>query len=445
MRSSCMVTPSKPTPNDLLSFSKMDLMVPMNHFPPVIFFYKPNHNNNNNLTNQSAAVETIKNSLKRILVHYYPFSGRFRRINIKGDQQLVLECNAMGVQFFEADYLNVKMSDYIELFDPDKATKKLVPHVDYSIPIEEWPLMLVQVTKFSCGGLSLCLLISHTLVDGVAMYNFIKLWTKLGSRFDHSGFKAPPLLLGCSNATEVLQKETTPVVMKVFAEQIKKLKKEVNEENTHLHRPYSTYEVVAAHIWRCACMARQGDKDQPTVIRIVADIRNRLKPKIPKNFVGNVVLPVLTPTCLYGEILSNRLSYTAQKIREATVVLTDEYIRSALDYAEKMEAKQVHALGYESKGGYFYGNPNLSVGSVIGVPIYDVDFGWGKPVFYSPGNLGSQDGKLFMAPSPDGDGSLFIHLRFQTQYFQAFKEFFYGVDQKDDIIYHTAQSNQARL
>ncbi|KAJ7943910.1 Hydroxycinnamoyl-CoA shikimate/quinate hydroxycinnamoyl transferase [Quillaja saponaria] len=179
-------------------------------------------------------------------------------------------------------------------------------------------------------------------------------------------------------------------------------------------------------MWRCACKAQQGDKNQPTVVRLVGDIRNRLKPTIPLNFTGNVVLPVLTPTCRFGDILSNPLSFSAQKIREAIETSTSEHVRAALDHAENLQ--HVDSLRYGNREGYFYGNPNLAIGSVIGLPLYDVDFGWGKPVYYDPGNIGTVYGKSLIIPSPCGDGSLFIQLRLQTQHMEAFKKFFYDLE-----------------
>ncbi|KAJ7943907.1 spermidine hydroxycinnamoyl transferase-like [Quillaja saponaria] len=463
--SSCLITPSEPTPNGILRFSQMDLMVPLHHIPSFLYFYKPNHHNN--ITPSSyALIEKMKESLGRILVHYYPLAGRLR--SIEGDQ-LVLECNAMGVEFLEAES-NAKVSDYTEFAEPNKIFKDLATQFDYcSTPVEQWPLLLVKVTKFSCGGLCLCVAFSHIMVDGWALFPFIKSWAKLGRGedleedeipfhdrsiwktlippfdhelnpqrcidgqiADHSGFKAPPLLLGCSDSKEEQKKETTFEVLKITREQIEKLKEEANQKQTlpsafdAFGRPYSRYEVVAAHMWRCACMARNGDKNQPTAIRIVADLRKRLKIDHLKCYFGNAVIPVLTPTCLYGDILSNPLSFSAQKIREATVMLTDEYLRSTLNHAENnMDAKKVHALSYESKNGYFYGNPNLSIGSLIGLPIYDGDFGWGKPAFMSLGTLGAHDGKSMIVPSPDGDGSFFVHLRLQTQHMETFKKFFY--------------------
>ena len=57
----------------------------------------------------------------------------------------------MGVQLLEA-YSEAEL-DELGDFAPTDAVRDLVPKVDYTTPIEEWPLLLVQVARFRCGGL----------------------------------------------------------------------------------------------------------------------------------------------------------------------------------------------------------------------------------------------------------------------------------------------------
>ncbi|KAJ7949107.1 Shikimate O-hydroxycinnamoyl transferase [Quillaja saponaria] len=436
---SCTVIPSEPTPNGLMGLSHFDQIQGMKHAPSNLFFYKQDHNS----STIADVTKRLKDSLSKILVPYYPLAGRLCRIQ----GRVELECNAKGVQFVEAicDDQGKVVDDYID-FEPTEAVNDFIPTIDYNtIPLEEWPLLLVQLTRLSCGGLCVGIAVSHTVCDGWSQFRFINSWTKLAKeegnwdvnnetmqplhnrtllksmghcppRFDHREFKAPPALLGCSDTKTEQDKPISVAVLRVSRDQIENLKKEAQTE--------STYEAIAAHMWRCACKARKGDTNQPTSILSVADIRNRFKPRIPPSYFGNAILPTLTPICLFGEILSNPLSYTAQKISESIQNLTDDYIKSTIDFV-KIHQQCVDSLRIGSPTGHYHGNPNLNIGCLISLPAYDADFGWGKPVYFGVGSFISVDGRSFIMPGPAADGSIVINLRLQTQHMEAFKKFFY--------------------
>lgn len=139
--------------------------------------------------------------------------------------RLELDCCAAGARFIEASSA-AKLDDYSE-FTPSDVVRKLAPDVDYNSPIEDIPMFLVQVTRFSCGGLVISLNISHTLVDGVSAITFINSWASMARgekttksilqplhdknvlqpqksfrsrRFHHSEYDVLPLLIGYSNS-----------------------------------------------------------------------------------------------------------------------------------------------------------------------------------------------------------------------------------------------------
>jgi shikimate O-hydroxycinnamoyltransferase len=136
----------------------------------------------------------------------------------------------------------------------------------------------------------------------------------------------------------------------------------------------------------------------------------------------------VTSTCLYGELLSKPLSYVAGVIREAADRMTDEYIRSALDFMTSQEQVGSLRINFSVQGNTeetsFPGNPNLVIPSWIKLPLYGTDFGWGKPVHVGPGML-TVEGKSLIMPTPANDGSLIVALCLQTQCMDSFKKFFY--------------------
>lgn len=144
INSTSTVVPSEPTPTRLLRLSKSDQMMQRSH-EPVVFFYKPLNHNKTNPT--PFHFETMKNSLSRVLVQYYLVAGRLRCIH---SGRLELHCNAMGALLLEA--FSEERLDELGDFAPNGKLQNLVPKFDYNTPIEEWPLLMVQITGFRCGG-----------------------------------------------------------------------------------------------------------------------------------------------------------------------------------------------------------------------------------------------------------------------------------------------------
>ena len=342
------VTPNQETPKGCLSLSDSDQIGRWTHVP-TIYIYKGKHN--------CDVIERIRDSLSKILVDDYPLAGRLSWIE---GGRLKLDCNAKGATLLEAETIKA-LAEYGD-FSPKEPIKELIPKVDYSQPIEEIPLLLVQVTRFHGDeGVAVGVAYSHPLSDGLAAIRFINAWAKVARgdtldpkempfldrtvlkyphppptptpHFDHPEHKPLPLILGSSDNTAEKTKETTVALLKLAPDQVEKLKRRANtngQSQTQGLRPYSRYEVLGAHIWRCASKARELKENQPTVVRFNGDIRSKLNPPLPQNYFGNALAATVTPTCCVGDIISQPLSYAAQKIREAVDMLTDEYIRSQL-------------------------------------------------------------------------------------------------------------------
>ncbi|KAF8393006.1 hypothetical protein HHK36_021247 [Tetracentron sinense] len=204
-------------------------------------------------------------------------------------------------------------------------------------------------------------------------------------RFDHEEFSTPPFLFGRTDEKEQRKMETTVAMLKLSKGQVEKLKKKANEG--HIGQPYSRYEALAGHIWRCACKARGHENHQMTKIHVAVDCRNRLQPHYRR---GTSVMLCCrqrrrAASASYWE---SPLGHASGLIREAVERVTDEYI------------------------------------SWMGLPIYGADFGWGREFHMGPGALGF-DGKSFILPDPDVDGSFVVPLRLQVDFMDAFKKFLY--------------------
>ncbi|XP_008231463.1 PREDICTED: spermidine hydroxycinnamoyl transferase-like [Prunus mume] len=450
IKSSYVLKPAEATWQGCQTLSEWDQIGCITHVG-IIYFYRPDQHC---VTPTDAIANTLKDSLRRALVPFYPLAGRLRWIE---GGRLELDCNGMGVQFIEAES-DLKLDDLGD-FSPSPESHSLLPTVDYNLPIHELPLLFVQLTRFKCGGFSLALEISHAVTDGQSACHFIGEWAKLARGepvgvmpfldgqaflarhlpaptqvFDHIEFNQPPNLLGQSDDLQESKMKTTLTMLRLTKEQVDKLKQMANEgtnfNNSDTKRPYTRYETLAGHIWRCASRSRNHKDEQPTALMVCVDFRCRIKPQLPEGYFGNAVF-YMPATSLAGDLLSKPLGYASSRIREAVEKVTMDYVLSAHERLKnEPDLTRFQDLHYakESERGPFNGNPNIGVLSWLRLPIYGLDFGWGKEIYMGPGPH-DFDGDSMILPGADGDGSVVVALSLQVAHIDVFKKHFY-----EDII-----------
>ncbi|KAH7855719.1 hypothetical protein Vadar_028089 [Vaccinium darrowii] len=439
MKGCYTIKPAEPTPASGIVISDCDQDKPITH-APVIYVYCPPGN-----FSYRSALESIKVSLSKALVHFYPLAGCLKLVGEGG--RVELECNSVGVGFCEAES-DAELADFGD-FCPTPELRSLIPSVAYSTPLHEIPLLLVQITRFRCGGLSLGLAISHVMADGTSLRNFMSVWAQIARgnpldvvlpyldrtallardpptlRYNHERFDPPPLLMNQSDSDEERNKRTTVVMLHLSKTQVERLKNMANDSRAIESRPYSRYEAVAGHLWRCTCKAREHKNDQITKLYFQVNIRDRMKPPLPRGYFGNAIIRVAA-TSRSGKLMTMPLSYGSSKIREAIEMVTHDYVKSAFDFV-KVQPNLTRFRTYHtvrSTHGAFYGNPNVEVTSSLGLPQKGVDFGWGKEIHMGPGSV-AFDGKSFIMDGPNEDGSLIVALRLQVGHMDALKELFY--------------------
>ncbi|XP_062079550.1 spermidine hydroxycinnamoyl transferase-like [Humulus lupulus] len=444
---SYMVKPAEPTWKGFQALSEWDQTGLITHVP-TIYFYRPSDEWSRPTDKVSA---TLRESLSRALVPFYPLAGRLRFLP---GGLLELNCNAEGVQFTEAE----SDSQLEELGDfSSKYYHHLTPAVDYTRPIDELPFLVIQLTRFSCGGISLGVTISHAVVDGPSALHFFSEWAglargeklettplldrkclragdlPLGSPiFNHLEHNSLPILVGELDSKEESEKETSVAMLRVTKEQLKKLKRIANEgRDSKTTRPFTRYEMLAGHVWRCACKARKHNKEQETALAVSVDVRSRIEPPIPSSYFGNASFSVLAKSSS-GELVSKPLSFAASRIRETVESVTSEYIWSNIEYLKNQEDltkfRDLQISTFDKEP--FYGNPNISVVSWLRLPLYGLDFGWGEELCMTLGTHGCDDFDgdvvLLSDPSSRDDGSLVVAMSLQVQHMDSFKKHFYG-------------------
>ncbi|CAL1358703.1 unnamed protein product [Linum trigynum] len=435
------VTGSRPRSqhHQRLWLSNLDLLHGRIHVRTV-FFYRPGDDTYYSSSPASKEISyfdarLLKDALSQALVAFYPFAGRLAR-DEKG--RLEVHCNGEGALFREAE-ADVSLDELGE-FKPGAELLKLLPSVDYSRGISSYPLLLLQVTRFRCGGVSLGIGTHHSLVDGESAMSLINAWANTGRgfppvvspfldrtilrarnppdpKFHHSEYDPSPVLInGTPNRTE---NPTAMAVLTFTPDQLNALKKQV-DPNQYEAGYYSTYQILTAHIWRCVSRARGLADDQQTRLHMSVDGRSRLtNPRVPSGYFGNMIFHA-APTALVGELVSEPIVRTLERIRRAVDRMDDEYLRSAIDYLEDpVDPNGVMQVPETCR------SPNLKIISWIRLPFEFTDFGWGRPTDYRPASLFEGKGNLLPW---NGDGSLSLAICLEADAMVSFQQLVHDID-----------------
>ncbi|KAF2301518.1 hypothetical protein GH714_025402 [Hevea brasiliensis] len=369
VKESSLVQPAEETPRRCLWNANVDLVVPRFHTPSV-YFYRPTGAPNFFDPN------VVKEALSKALVPFYPMAGRLRRDE---DGRIEIDCNAEGVLFVVAETSSV-IDDFGD-FAPTLELKKLIPTVDYSGGLSTYPLLVLQLTFFKCGGVALGVGMQHHAADGFSGLHFVNTWSDMGRGLDitippfidrtllrardppqpafhHIEYQPPPAL---KVPAENLKPDSTTVsIFKLTRVQLNILKARAKEDGNTIS--YSSYEMLAGHVWRSTCKARGLEDDQESKLYIATDGRSRLRPQLPPGYFGNVIFTA-TPIAAAGDLQSKPTWYAAGRIHDALVRMDNDYLRSALDYLELQP--DLSAL---VRGAHTFKCPNLGLLAGLGCP-----------------------------------------------------------------------------
>ncbi|PWA35557.1 transferase, Chloramphenicol acetyltransferase-like domain protein [Artemisia annua] len=278
-----------------------------------------------------------------------------------------------------------------------------------------------EVTYFKCGGVSLGVGMHHYVADGPSGTHFTSTWSYIARGLD---LALPPFidrtLLRARDppepvfehmeyqftSLEIPSDETKLSIFTLSRDQLNLLKLNSKEDGKN-KTSYSSFETLSGHVWKCMCAARRLPDDQDTKLYIATNGRDRLQPPLPLGYFGNAIFST-TPIALAGKIKSNPSWYAASKIHDAIVKRNNDYLRSAIDYLELQPDLKVLISGVAGS----YKSSNLYITSWVRLSIYDVDFGWGRPIFV--GHIPNV-GEVTVLPSPIDDGSLSIVISLQAQ------------------------------
>ncbi|XP_028804859.1 BAHD acyltransferase At5g47980-like [Neltuma alba] len=362
----------------------------------LLFLY---HNIGNEVTIHDK-FERLKTSLSQTLTHFYPFAGRFK-------DNKVIECNDEGVEFRETR-VHGFLSDILKQPDTD-LLHQFVPAYDAHL-LSEF-LMKVQANIFHCGGLAICVSLSHKIADASTMGSFIKAWscTAVGCMTESM---LPKYILG-----SLFPSIDSPIVLPTFelrrhlnfitrryifdSPKITKLKSKAASKT--VENP-TRVEAVFALIWKCATTASRtnlGTTKRPSMAYQMVNIRQRTNPPLPNTCIGNFV----------GQFIAKpeeSSSDSEMNLQGLVIHLRKGLEQFSKEHVQKLQGGNAFVTVFEGLKNImellskedvdFYGFT-----SWCRVEFYEADFGWGKPKWVSVPSPRVKNSIILMDTS-DGKG-----------------------------------------
>uniref|UniRef100_A0A0E0KHH7 Uncharacterized protein n=1 Tax=Oryza punctata TaxID=4537 RepID=A0A0E0KHH7_ORYPU len=352
----------------------------------------------------SAALEL---GLARTLAVYREWAGR---LGVGPDGRRSVLLNDAGARFVEAA-VDAPLAVAVP-FRPSPEVKRLHPSVD-GAPAEE--LLRVQVTLFSCGSMVLGFASHHCIADGQATASFLVAW----------GLATRRLNVGVAAHDKI--KVHKVHFTKDFVARLKS-RASSGLPPSRRGRGYTTFESLVAHLWRAVTAARglgAGETATTTTrVRIAVNGRGRMRPPVPRDYFGNLVLWAF-PRCDAGELVARPAHHAAELIHRAIAGLDDAYFRSFVDFASS-GAVEAEGLVATADAGEVVLCPDMEVDSWLGMSFYDLDFGGGCPLYFMPSYL-AMEGTIFLVPSFLGDGSIDAYVPLFENHLEEFKKICYNI------------------
>ncbi|KAM7496387.1 hypothetical protein LguiA_020801 [Lonicera macranthoides] len=273
-----LVKPAKPTPSHALSFSTIDNSSNFEVICKTIYVYQSNGTSNPSISDPTTV---LKKALSRVLVYYYPLAGKLKRLN---NGKLQITCNGVDGQT-------------AKLFALESSTIGYHP-------------LVFQVTKFSCGGFTIGMGLSHSVCDGFGAAQFFQALAELASGSVEPSVKPvwererllgkaslDPLKLPVDKASLAASpylpaNNVQHEFFNVDGDSIKRLKlsllKELSESEALSEGfSFTTVEALGAYVWRAKFRALEQNPNGKTFFHMAMGIRNLINPPLPSGFYGN--------------------------------------------------------------------------------------------------------------------------------------------------------------
>ncbi|KAH7854927.1 hypothetical protein Vadar_019192 [Vaccinium darrowii] len=378
----------------------------------------------------------LKTALSHTLSLFPPLAGR---LTTDSHGYVYITSNDAGADFVHAIANHIHVRDILSPVHVPDSVKQFFS-LDGTVSHDGHfnPILAVQVTELADGVFIGCS-VNHAVTDGTSFWNFFNTFAessrggvkRILRRPDFSRESAlisTAVLRFPDGTPRVTFSLDAPLRERIFnfsRESILKLKTKVNSGNGNpivdesfdvielmgkrsndslkgnfglLTKPteISSFQSLCALLWRAVTRARKFPASKTTTFRMAVNCRHRLEPKLDSHYFGNAIQSIPTYATA-GEVTCRDLRWCAEQLNKNVVAHDDDKVRRVVEDWER--DPRCFPLGN-------FDGAMITMGSSPRFPMYDNNFGWGRPVAVRSGRANKFDGKISAFPGRDGGGSV---------------------------------------
>lgn len=396
-------------------------------------------------------IARLKRGLSQALTKFPPLAGRFYTDNAG---RVFIACNDFGADFVYAKAGPIFVCDVLCPADVPLVVKEFFAF-DRTVSYDGHfrPILAVQVTELADGVFIGCTA-NHAVVDGTSFWNFfnsfaevcrgLKRITRSPDFRRDSVLMSPAVLELPAGGPKVTFSADAPLRERIFSftrKSIAELKHRANNrkwlvggngdgrlsavdievmgkqsndrwkaadgKTAVIQQPnggdtetdlfeVSSFQSLCALLWRAVTRARKLPSSKATTFRMAVNCRQRMEPKLDPFYFGNAIQSIPT-VATAGEVLGGGLRWCAGELNRSVKAHDNATVRRFVKEWES--SPRCFPLGN-------FDGSMITMGSSPRFPMYDNDFGWGRPVAVRSGRANKFDGKISAFPGREGSGSV---------------------------------------